>query len=108
MVFSTLLFLFRFLPITLALYYLAPAKWKNTVLFLCSLVFYSWGEVRLFPVMAAAILINLSLIHICRPAPEAARAGERRACHGQKRKRGGPAGGAAGHAVCAVGRAVAV
>ena len=32
MVFSTLLFLFRFLPITLALYYLAPAKWKNTCL----------------------------------------------------------------------------
>ncbi len=58
MVFSTVLFLFRFLPITLALYYLAPARWKNTVLFLCSLVFYSWGEVRLFPVMAAAILIN--------------------------------------------------
>ena len=58
MVFSTILFVFRFLPITLALYYLAPGKWKNTVLFLCSLVFYSWGEVRLFPVMAAAILIN--------------------------------------------------
>ena len=58
MVFSTLLFLFRFLPITLALYYLAPAKWKNTVLFVCSLVFYSWGEVRLFPIMALAILIN--------------------------------------------------
>ena len=58
MVFSTIIFLFRFLPITLALYYLAPARLKNTVLFLCSLVFYSWGEVRLFPVMAAAILIN--------------------------------------------------
>ena len=58
MVFSTILFVFRFLPITLALYYIAPAKWKNAVLFLCSLVFYSWGEVRLFPVMAAAILIN--------------------------------------------------
>lgn len=58
MVFSTILFVFRFLPITLALYYIAPAKWKNTVLFLCSLVFYSWGEVRLFPVMAVAILIN--------------------------------------------------
>ena len=58
MVFSTILFVFRFLPITLALYYLAPGKWKNTVLFLCSLVFYSWGEVLLFPVMAAAILIN--------------------------------------------------
>ena len=58
MVFSTILFVFRFLPITLALYYLAPGKWKNTALFLCSLIFYSWGEVRLFPVMAAAILIN--------------------------------------------------
>ena len=45
MVFSTIIFLFRFLPITLALYYLAPAKLKNTVLFLCSLVFYCWGEV---------------------------------------------------------------
>ena len=58
MVFSTILFLFRFLPITLALYYLAPAKLKNTVLFLCSLVFYCWGEVRFFPVMVALILIN--------------------------------------------------
>ena len=58
MVFSTIIFLFRFLPITLALYYLAPAKLKNTVLFLCSLVFYCWGEVRFFPVMVALILIN--------------------------------------------------
>ena len=53
MVFSTIIFLFRFLPITLALYYLAPAKLKNTVLFLCSLVFYCWGEVRFFPVGGA-------------------------------------------------------
>ena len=58
MVFSTIIFLFRFLPTTLALYYLAPAKLKNTVLFLCSLVFYCWGEVRFFPVMVALILIN--------------------------------------------------
>ncbi|MEG0769751.1 MAG: MBOAT family O-acyltransferase [Ruthenibacterium sp.] len=58
MVFSTVLFLFRFLPITLALYYLAPARLKNTVLFLCSLVFYSWGEVKLFPVMVVLILVN--------------------------------------------------
>ena len=61
MVFSTIIFLFRFLPITLALYYLAPAKLKNTVLFLCSLVFYCWGEVRFFPVMVALILINTPL-----------------------------------------------
>lgn len=58
MVFSTVLFLFRFLPISLALYYIAPAKLKNTVLFLCSLVFYSWGEVKLFPVMMVLILTN--------------------------------------------------
>ena len=58
MIFSTILFLFRFLPITLALYYLAPPKLKNLALFLCSLVFYSWGEVKFFPVMVVLILIN--------------------------------------------------
>ena len=58
LVFSTILFLFRFLPITLALYYLAPAKLKNTVLFVCSLVFYCWGEVRFFPIMLALIALN--------------------------------------------------
>ena len=58
MVFSTLLFLFRFLPLALALYYIVPGRWKNTVLFICSLVFYSWGEVKLVPVMVVLILIN--------------------------------------------------
>ena len=51
MVFSSLLFIFRFLPIALALYYLVPPKLKNLTLFLISLFFYSWGEVRYFPVM---------------------------------------------------------
>lgn len=58
MVFSTLLFLFRFLVITLFLYYIVPGKFKNTVLFICSLVFYSWGEIKYFPVMCTLILIN--------------------------------------------------
>ncbi|MBQ9766042.1 MAG: MBOAT family protein [Lachnospiraceae bacterium] len=44
MVFSSLLFLFRFLPIVLILYFIAPRKLKNAVLFLSSLVFYAWGE----------------------------------------------------------------
>lgn len=44
MVFSSLLFLFRFLPIVLLLYFIAPGKLKNLVLFLMSLVFYAWGE----------------------------------------------------------------
>lgn len=58
MVFSSLIFLFRFLPATLAVYYLAPACKKNLVLFAASLIFYSWGEVRFFPVMAVLILLN--------------------------------------------------
>lgn len=44
MVFSSLLFLFRFLPIVLILYFLVPRKLKNAVLFFSSLVFYAWGE----------------------------------------------------------------
>ncbi|MEG2769974.1 MAG: MBOAT family protein, partial [Oscillospiraceae bacterium] len=58
MVFSTLLFIFKFLVVTLTLYYIVPGRFKNAVLFVCSLVFYSWGEVKYFPVMCALILIN--------------------------------------------------
>ena len=48
MVFSSLLFLFRFLPCVLVIYFIVPGcfknTWKNLVLFLSSLVFYAWGE----------------------------------------------------------------
>ncbi len=44
MVFSSFVFLLVFLPITLTLYYLAPQKAKNGILFITSLVFYAWGE----------------------------------------------------------------
>lgn len=44
MVFSSLLFLFRFLPAMLAAYFIAPKKLRNGVLFFGSLVFYGWGE----------------------------------------------------------------
>lgn len=47
MVFSSLVFLFRFLPIFLICYFIIPKqyiKWRNLVLFLFSLVFYAWGE----------------------------------------------------------------
>lgn len=44
MVFSSVLFLFRFLPIALLLYFAAPCKLKNMVLFVLSLIFYAWGE----------------------------------------------------------------
>lgn len=44
MVFSSLLFIFRFLPAFLAVYRLTPARFRNQVLFAGSLVFYAWGE----------------------------------------------------------------
>lgn len=44
MVFSSLVFLFYFLPITLLLYFLVPRGWRNLILLLVSLAFYAWGE----------------------------------------------------------------
>lgn len=44
MVFSSLVFLFQFLPAVLLAYSVSPRKWRNAVLFAASLVFYAWGE----------------------------------------------------------------
>ena len=44
MVFSSLIFIFLFLPITIFIYYLAPKKLRNLFFFLASLIFYAWGE----------------------------------------------------------------
>ena len=44
MVFSSVVFLFRFLPMFFILYYLAGGRMRNVILFLGSLVFYAWGE----------------------------------------------------------------
>lgn len=54
MVFSSLLFLFLFLPAVLALYYASPWRIKNLILFLSSLVFYAWGE----PVYIVIMLLS--------------------------------------------------
>ena len=56
MLFSSLPFLFYFLPCALGLYFLVPGRLKNAALLLCSLVFYAWGEPRFVLFMAAAIL----------------------------------------------------
>ncbi|MDA3845339.1 MAG: MBOAT family protein [Vallitaleaceae bacterium] len=62
MVFSSYSFLFLFLPITLALYYLMPKRnLKNLVLFGCSLVFYSWGEPVYIVLMLVSILNDYSM-----------------------------------------------
>lgn len=44
MVFSSLLFVFMFLPITLAAYYACPKRFRNIVILIVSLIFYAWGE----------------------------------------------------------------
>jgi len=44
LVFSSLLFLFVYLPAVLAIYFLLPVAWRNGFLFFASLIFYAWGE----------------------------------------------------------------
>lgn len=44
MVFSSLIFLFLFLPVTILIYYLSPKRFRNAVLLVASLIFYAWGE----------------------------------------------------------------
>ena len=46
MLFSSLIFLYAFLPCTLLAYFLTPRRGKNPVLLLASLLFYAWGEPR--------------------------------------------------------------
>lgn len=58
MVFSSLLFLFRFLPAVLILYFLAPRRWRNLVLLLFSLAFYAWGEPVYIILMLVSILVS--------------------------------------------------
>ena len=56
MVFSSLTFLFYFLPTVLVLYALSPARLKNFTLLAASLVFYAWGEPRYIVLMLTSIL----------------------------------------------------
>ncbi len=56
MLFSSIPFLYYFLPTVLLLYFLAPRQLKNTVLLLFSLVFYGWGEPKLLFLMVVTIL----------------------------------------------------
>ena len=51
MVFSSIPFLYYFLPVAMTLYFLVPAKGRNGVLFLESLVFYAWGDARYVPML---------------------------------------------------------
>lgn len=58
MVFSSLIFIFIFLPLVLVSYYIVPKRFKNTIILLASLIFYAWGEPVYVLLIIVSILIN--------------------------------------------------
>ncbi|MBQ1467450.1 MAG: MBOAT family protein [Solobacterium sp.] len=58
MVFSSLTFLFAYLPVVLLVYFLVPVAFRNLVLLLVSLFFYGWGEPVYVVIMVFSIIIN--------------------------------------------------
>ena len=61
MLFSSIPFLYYFLPAVLITYFLVPWKLKNTVLLLFSLVFYGWGE----PKLVFLMIFTIALFYFC-------------------------------------------
>ena len=58
MVFSSPIFLFAFLPLALALYFVVPKRMRNVVLLVESLIFYIWGSGALVVVLLASVAVN--------------------------------------------------
>ena len=58
MIFSNIFFMFRFLTVVLLIYYIVPYKYKNGIITIASLIFYSWGEVKYFPIMIASTVVD--------------------------------------------------
>ena len=58
MIFSSIIFLFYFLPLVLLLYYIVPNKVKNLVLLLSSLIFYAWGEPKYIMLMIFSSIVD--------------------------------------------------
>lgn len=73
MAFSSPLFLFLFLPITLFIYHLAPKSWKNLLLLFLSLGFYAFGEGRFFLLILGWAFINYTLGLIIEYLPKRAK-----------------------------------
>ena len=73
MAFSSISFLFYFLPLFFAVYWLVPAHWKNAILAAGSLFFYAWGDLRSVPLLALSILVTYALGRAMRPDAPARR-----------------------------------
>lgn len=61
MIFSSVIFIYYFLPIVLLLFYIVPNKYKNFILFLASLVFYYYSEKKFLILLILSIIVNYSL-----------------------------------------------
>ena len=61
MYFSSLLFLFVFLPAVLAVYYVLPRRFRNAFLLIANLIFYGWGE----PVFIIVMLVSVAVNYFC-------------------------------------------
>ena len=61
MLFSSLTFLFYFLPAVILIHWFLPEKWQNPFLFAASLVFYAWGEIRYVPLFFALLALDYAL-----------------------------------------------
>ncbi|MDD6161100.1 MAG: MBOAT family protein, partial [Oscillospiraceae bacterium] len=58
MVFSSMPFVYFFFPLVFIAYFMIPNRvWRNTVLLIASLVFYSWGEPKFVALMLCAVLV---------------------------------------------------
>jgi alginate O-acetyltransferase complex protein AlgI len=62
MLFSSILFLVYFLPVFLVVYNIVPKKWKNAVILLASIVFYSWGAPKFIFVILGTTFIDFYLV----------------------------------------------
>lgn len=83
MAFSSLIFLFGFLPVSLILYHILPARTpKNAMLLILSLVFYAWGAPEYLVILLFSVLFNYCAGLFLAQAPEGSR-------HGTARGRGG-------------------
>ncbi len=74
MVFSSVAFLFVFLPIVLLGYYVLPRRWRFPFLLVCSLIFYAWGEPVYVLLMAGSILVNWGIGLLMERYPHAKKA----------------------------------
>ena len=63
MVFSSLTFLYAYLPIVLSIYYISPLQCRNVVLFIVSLIFYGWSNPLYICIMLFSITINYMFGH---------------------------------------------